>query len=85
MGRGEMGVKRWLKPMKNYVLYDHPKDFPNEYIVREWSVQSDKIEPIGVFLQSQHLNEIYHYMGAMDLYYIPRQMNDDPCIMGVWL
>ena len=71
--------------MIQYVLYREPRDFPHDYVVRSWSISEGKIEPLSVVVKSGNLTTIYDHMGSMGLYYMPRQTNDDPCIMGVWI
>ncbi len=68
-----------------YVLYRKPRDFPQGYMVRSWSIMKGKIEPLAVVVKSSDLGRIYAHMGSMGLYYMPRQTNDDPSIVGVWM
>ena len=71
--------------MTQYVLYCRPSDFPNDYVVREWLIKSGKIESLGITVKAPDLDTIYQRMNSMGLYYMPRQTDDDPCIMGVWM
>ncbi len=66
-----------------FVIYDHPKDYPDFVVMREWHVHAGKAEPGAVIVQHdieacrRHLPN-----GAIN---IGRQPGDDPVIIEVWV
>lgn len=72
--------------MENYVLYEKPSDFPTEYVVRKWIIGKDEIIPSpGIIVKSTRLEDIHNHMEPMQLFFLVRSLEDDPCIMGVWI
>ena len=68
-----------------YVIYDHPSDYPDHYVVREWRV------PPGGPVQ---VNQDCWLAGSLELAreFVPgghcnigRQEEDDPKIAEVWI
>jgi hypothetical protein len=71
-------------PLKMYVVYDHPKDFPDRYVVREWLV-TDNATPGDVLFMSSKVDEIRATLKKLDLYPIPKNPADDPKILETWI
>lgn len=67
-----------------YTIYDHPADFPNNYIVRSWMVKAAKVESGEVIAMCDTLAEARACLpqGSTRL---PRDVNDDPVIVESWL
>lgn len=38
MGRKGRGHKRRYTPPVQYVIYDHPRDFPDSFVMRKWLI-----------------------------------------------
>lgn len=70
-----------------YTIYDHPKDYPDKYVLRRWLC--DKLPPVFderfIFL-SDSLDTIREFL-AFDLHLINlhRGENDDPAIIESWM
>jgi len=70
-----------------WTVYDHPADFPNEYVARRFDVVPGSIEPMwtAALERSPLLGEIRARMEARGLFCIKRLPADDPKIIEVWL
>ena len=63
-----------------WTVYDHPKDYPNDFVVRVWNYDKPtKIVHTGKTLEDarRHIPD-----GLIKLDRLPQ---DDPCIVEVWL
>ena len=66
-----------------WTVYEHPKDYPNNYVVRRWS--GDKpTDDVDVFLSLQHARDYIKFHTPADVC-IGRSPNDDPCILECWI
>ena len=74
-------IHQQLLPM--WVVYDHPRDFPDGFIARKWWVGSTA-EPTLVKLSSGTLEGVRALL-PRGFYRIERYHADDPCIVEVWL
>lgn len=74
-------------PLRIWTLYDHPKDYPQGYVVRQWVVTAKGEQPTATIIQSDAVDKIEAFMAECypGLTWIPRSENDDPVIMGTWL
>lgn len=71
----------------HYAVYDHPKDFPNDFVVRRWFIDlhSGKTTPEEeLFMKSKDIDEIRGRLREMQLYRINRCKDDDPIILETW-
>jgi hypothetical protein len=69
-----------------WVVYDHPKDFPDGFIARLWTVgRGGRIEATNSIITTEDVGEIRKYLIAQGYIRMPRHPNDDPCILEVWL
>jgi len=69
-----------------HVIYARPKDHPEHFVVRRWAVTPGKPEPVPD--QECHLTISLHLARAFvprGLFCLPRDKNDDPAIVEVWL
>lgn len=75
--------------MEQYVVYAHPRDFPQGYVVRRWFIVRGSREPIpeeracGFF----HLDKARAWIAQArpGLTCLARYENDDPAVLEVWL
>jgi len=75
--------ERWLSM---WVIYDHPKDYPNVYIARQWRCDSNTIIPTENVIMSRDLEIIRHTMLVdMHLTCLPRQESDNSNIIETWM
>ena len=70
-----------------YVVYNKPKDFPDEYVVRRWVVNSDGtgMPNRNIMLKSRNIDAIRDSLNAVGLHRIQRFVNDDPVILETWV
>ncbi len=71
--------------MKYYVIYKYPKDYPDHYVVRMFTMQSD-----GSVLLSNEFEDSFHLTETLTqardyvpsgLVCVPADKNDDPVIV----
>ena len=76
--------------MDMWVIYDHPRDYPDNFVVRLWEIKPDGFSEMCV---KPSLNN-FHLVKTLDearqlipvgLHAIPRFANDDPVIVEVWV
>jgi hypothetical protein len=63
-----------------WVIYDHPSDYPNHYVVRRW-VGSFPDEECGLF---ERLADARRHVPPGSVKIEPAD-NDDPKILEIWL
>jgi hypothetical protein len=63
-----------------WVVYDHPSDFPNCYVARQWI--GDKP---GRVLVSNALEPIQTLLEGLGLVHMDRMEGDDPVILETWI
>jgi hypothetical protein len=70
-----------------WAIYDHPKDFPDSYVAREWRLDQG-INPVasGNHMTSKVLDELRErIMKAGCSLCFNRNENDDPVILETWM
>lgn len=74
--------------MEQWVIYDHPRDYPTHVVVRCWMIHGDgqvEVTP-EVWLRDDldSAREVIagNYPGG---YRLPRAAGDDPVIVEVWI
>lgn len=84
---------RWREPDQNEMmmltLYEKPKDYPEDYVVRAWYVAGGRPAPVPspiarLFATRQHAEQwvARTYPQAS---FVPRADDDEAQILGVWL
>jgi len=73
-----------------WVVYDHPRDFPDDIVVREhWVAASDTADTeLGVATQARIFHDLTtarQWLAEQGLTNIGRYENDDPVISEVWV
>lgn len=66
-----------------WVIYEHPSDFPAEYVVRPFS--SKRGAPLALHFNHAQLEYVRGAMRNMGLTRLPRSPGDDPCILESWV
>ena len=70
------------EPMRIWVVYDHPRDYPNCYVARLWEGEQ-KTESIIISTSLQKIQDVLEFeMGLTKL--MPMQ-GDDPVILETWI
>lgn len=74
------------EPLVMWTIYDHPADYPNNFVAREWACDASGATPTGSFIVSPDL-ELLRHMMITDLHLtcLARNENDDPKIVETWL
>ena len=77
--------------LEMFTLYEKPRDFPNDYIVRKWEVYSgqepkpchivSKFEADGRESAIDYVNRLF----ANHKILLPRSESDDPIVVGTWI
>jgi hypothetical protein len=65
-----------------YVVYDHPRDFPEVFVCRVWYGRAASADP---FMTAATLDEIRDALEERGLVNIGRYAEDDPAIAEVWV
>ena len=67
------------------VVYRHPTDFPDKYVVRRWTCMSSgaKADPVPLIV----CNTLEEARAAIPqwMVHLERSAGDDPAILEVWL
>ena len=71
------------KPFLVWVIYDHPLDHPNGYVVRPWSCFEGEIR--GGHATTVSTLEEARKLIPEGLVRLPRLYGEDPCIAETWL
>ena len=64
------------------VVYEHPDDYPEYYVARVFNVD----KPTDTIMLKDKLSEIQDDIRAnTDMMFMLRGVEDEPCIVGVWI
>lgn len=66
-----------------YVIYERPKDFPNNYVVRRYTFFPGRVE-IGEYLLADSLEQARSFI-PLGFVPIGRDPTDDPVIIETWI
>lgn len=68
--------------MPMVVITDHPKDYPNNYVGRIF----DGVTPTNTVIIKDDVDELHEDIRQnTTMMFFPRGVEDDPCIVGVWM
>ena len=73
------------KEMVMWTIYDHPSDYPNSFVLREWLVLPDGQQPTGIVIRCDVIEPLRKQMLEAGLVCIPRSVDDDPKIVESWI
>lgn len=75
---------RRTNALSMWVIYDHPKDYPNSFVMREWIIEGGGYKPTGQWIVKDTIEECRAQLpnGAINL---GRYPEDDPVIAEVWV
>jgi hypothetical protein len=68
-----------------WVIYDHPRDYPDYYVLRPQIVAGAKVVTSTVAWTSKSVEALREVMEDMGLHCMPRQDDDDPVIVETWI
>jgi len=66
--------------MELWVIYKHPKDYPDKYVARKWILDEPTSE--AVFANTLEEARLAIPKGLIRM---ERNNQDDPCIVEIWL
>lgn len=69
--------------LHQYVIYRHPLDFPNHFVVREWLIDRDGFRPAPIACLCSTLEEARDSVPGAP-WRRDRYPEDDPCIVETW-
>ena len=73
-----------MNELKQYVIYDHPKDHPHFFVVREWIIGRGELRHGRMMGVAETLDKARAIVPE-GLACIPRYPEDDPVIVEVWM
>jgi hypothetical protein len=68
-----------------YAIYDHPSDFPEHFVVRQWHVNDDGDITPALWCDVAKSLDAARALLPPGLLRLERLANDDPVIVEVWL
>lgn len=68
-----------------YVIYDHPKDYPDHYVIKRDLVDTNVYRDPGYIFKHENLEVCRREMVMKGLVCLQRHQNDDPVIIETWL
>ena len=71
--------------MVQWTIYDHPKDYPDKFVVRQWIITPGKVTRGDVIMASPDLESIRKFLRSLGLQALERDLEDDPTIVETWL
>lgn len=75
--------------MEIFIVYDHPLDYPDFYVVRRFTANPDPpyeaIPDADIFIKHTSLEWIRERLLHCGLYRIDRDVNDDEKIVESWI
>lgn len=73
--------------LRIYTVYDHPRDYPDEFVVRGCSIVRGRAEPVldpELTARGATLEAVRAPFLALGLHRQDRWPGDDPCIVETW-
>lgn len=70
--------------MNQWVIYDHPSDYPDSWVARRFAIGVGTVQATEDVLTGP-LEMLRDHMFGLGLYCLPRQVGDDPVIVEVWI
>ncbi len=72
--------------MKHFVIYDHPTDYPDGFVVREWEIVEGSLEPLPrqIVGQSSTLAGARTFI-PLDCVMLRPDPSDDAKIKEIWI
>lgn len=67
-----------------WTIYDHPRDYPNEYVAREWVIDVAP-RPTGKVITCKYINVLRLEFEERGLVRLPRDPSDDLLIVETWV
>jgi len=71
--------------MYQYVIYENPTDYPGKYVVRRWLIGRGTVTPDAEPLAVLDALSDARMFVPDGLYMMPRELEDDPAVLEVWI
>lgn len=68
-----------------WVVYDHPRDYPNSFIARRWIADANRITATEDIAKAATIEALQLHFRKQGLVKINRSPTDDPKIVETWL
>ena len=68
-----------------WTVYDHPRDVPDVYVARRWSIGRDGVRAERLSITAGSIELLRDHLGAVGLTRLERSPHDDPVIMECWI
>lgn len=73
------------EPLAMWVVYDHPLDFPSNFVAREFLITESGSRATGKFILSPRMEDIRQMMMDYMLSPLARDPSDEPHIVESWV
>jgi len=70
--------------ISQFAIYDHPSDYPDHFVVREWRVKNGQVEATEECWLTKTIEDARALI-PNGFYNIGRWTGDDPVIVEVWI
>jgi hypothetical protein len=77
-------MARHLDALVIWCLYEHPSDYPQQWVARACLLDCSSARPVRNALLADSLEELRGLL-PRGLYRVDREPLDDPCLREVWL
>lgn len=71
--------------LRMWTVYDHPKDYPNNYVARMFLVMDGETRATDELMVCPELEPIREQLRARGLFHFTRWTSDDPVILETWM
>jgi hypothetical protein len=69
-----------------WTVYDHPRDYPDRYVARQFIVTAGEAEPTLNVIMATDLETLRAtLLNELHMHRIPRSERDDPVIVETWI
>jgi hypothetical protein len=68
-----------------WVIYDHPSDYPDEFVAREWLQLRIGLVRTGDVRTAPSLDAVRELLPGDVSHRFPADPEDDPCIVESWI
>ena len=72
------------RKLEMFVIFDHPKDWPDKFVARQFLIQEDTATPTGTFWLGDSLDEVRSHLPP-HCARLERDPNDEPQIVESWI
>ncbi len=70
--------------LEMFVVYKHPKDFPEDYVIRLWIIDAEGPKATTQYFTAKTLWEVRRFVPAGRVQ-LDRRPDDEPQIVEVWV